>query len=80
MNSFLMKKLLLKSNQLSNINNNLILNQETIKPDCNKSISEKSDLNNSFLQNKNNITVDYPKNYPQSGPAGRFPPRPPGSD
>ena len=61
-----MKKLLLKSNQPSNINNNLILNQETIKPDCNKSISEKLDLNNSFLQNKNNITVDYPKNYPHS--------------
>ena len=61
-----MKKLFLKSNQLSNISNNLILNQETIKPDSNKSISEKSDLNSSFLQNKNNITIDYPKNYPHS--------------
>ena len=61
-----MKKLLLKSNQPSNINNNLILNQETIKPSSNKSILEKSDLNNSFLQNKNNKTVDYPRNYPHS--------------
>ena len=55
-----MKKLFLKSNQLSNINNSIYLNQETMKPDTN---IEKSELNNSFLQNKNNITIDYPKNY-----------------
>ena len=64
-----MKKLFLKSNQLSNINNSLYLNQETLKPDTNQNIIEKSDLNNnnnSFLQNKNNITIDYPKNYPHA--------------
>ena len=59
-----MKKIFLKSNPLSNNNNNAYLNEETTKPDLNHSILNKVDLNNSFLQNKNNITVDYSKNYP----------------
>ena len=57
-----MKKLFLKSNIL-NPNNNIYLNQETIKSDINQSILDKLDLNNSFLQNKNNITMDNPKYY-----------------
>ena len=60
-----MKKLFLKSNIL-NPNNNIYLNQETIKSDINQSILDKLDLNNSFLQNKNNITMDNPKYYQPS--------------
>ena len=55
-----MKKLFLKSNPL---NNNIYLNDETIKPGINQNILNKLELNNSFLQNKNNITVDYSQNY-----------------
>ena len=50
-----MKKLFLKSNQNNNSNNNIYLNQENVKPNTNL------DLNNSFLHNKNKITVEYPK-------------------
>ena len=56
-----MKKLFLKSNHLGN--NNIYINEETIKPDLNQNILNKLELNNSFLQNKNNITVDYSQNY-----------------
>ena len=55
-----MKKLFLKSNQLLN-NNNECINEET-KPNINQNILNKLDLNNSLLQNKNNITVDYSQN------------------
>ena len=58
-----MKKMFLKPNQISNPNNNIYLNEETLKPAINQNIINKLDLNNSFLQNKNNITVDYSKNY-----------------
>jgi len=61
-----MKKLFLKPNQIINNNSNIYSNHETIKPNTNQNILEKLDLNNSFLQNKNNITVEYPKNYQPS--------------
>ena len=59
-----MKKLVLKSNILNY--NNLYLNQDTIKSDINQNNYDKFDLNNSFLQNKNNITMDNSKYLQQS--------------
>ena len=58
----MMKKLFLKSNQLSlNNNSNNQLSSDKV-PLKNNEKDQK--LNNSFLENRNNITVDYSKNYP----------------
>ena len=57
-----MKKLFLKSNQLS-INNNA--NNQANNDNLQQKNNEKEPkLNNSFMENRNNITVDYSKNYP----------------
>ena len=57
-----MKKLFLKSNQLSlNNNTNNQVNAEKVPL---KNNEKEPKLNNSFMENKNNITVDYSKNYP----------------
>ena len=58
----MMKKLFLKSNQLSlNNNSNNQISSDKV-PLKNNEKDQK--LNNSFLENRNNITVDYSKNYP----------------
>ena len=57
-----MKKLFLKSNQLSiNNNANNQANNDNLQP---KNNEKEPKLNNSFMENRNNITVDYSKNYP----------------
>ena len=58
----MMKKLFLKSNPLS-LNNNSN-NQANIDKIPLKSNEKEPKLNNSFLENRNNITVDFSKNYP----------------
>ena len=57
----MMKKLFLKSNQLS-LNNN---SNNQLSPDklSQKSSEKEQKLNNSFIENRNNVTVDYSKNY-----------------
>ena len=57
----MMKKLFLKSNQLS-LNNS---SNNQLSPDklSQKNIEKEPKLNNSFIENRNNITVDYSKNY-----------------
>ena len=57
----MMKKLFLKPNQLS-INNNTN-NQMNMDKLPQKNIEKETKLNSSFIENKNNITVDYSKNY-----------------
>ena len=58
----MMKKLFLKSNPLSlNNNSNNPVNIDKIPL---KSNEKEPKLNNSFLENRNNITVDFSKNYP----------------
>ena len=58
----MMKKLFLKSNQLSlNNNSNNQLNPDKLPV---KNNEKDPKLNNSFLDGRNNITVDYSKNYP----------------
>ena len=57
-----MKKLFLKSNQLS-LNNNSNNQMNNYKLPI-KNVEKEPKLNNSFLENRNNITVDYSKNYP----------------
>ena len=58
----MMKKLFLKSNQLSlNNNSNNQMNPDKLPV---KNNEKDPKLNNSFLDGRNNITVDYSKNYP----------------
>ena len=57
-----MKKIFLKSNQLS-LNNNTN-NQISLEKTPPKSNEKETKLNNSLIENRNNITVDYSKNYP----------------
>ena len=58
----MMKKLFLKSNPLSlNNNSNNPVNIDKIPL---KNNEKEPKLNNSFLENRNNITVDFSKNYP----------------
>ena len=57
----MMKKLFLKPNPPS-LNNNTN-NQINIDKFSQKSNEKEPKLNNSFVESKNNITVDYPKNY-----------------
>ena len=57
----MMKKLFLKPNPPS-LNNNTN-NQINIDKLTQKSNEKEPKLNNSFVESKNNITVDYPKNY-----------------
>ena len=57
----MMKKLFLKPNQLSiNNNSNNQMNMDKLPQ---KNIEKETKLNSSFIENKNNITVDYSKNY-----------------
>ena len=56
-----MKKLFLKSNQLSLNNNNT--NQINMDKLFQKNIEKDPKLNSSFVENRNNVTVDYSKNY-----------------
>ena len=57
----MMKKLFLKSNQLPlNNNANNQMNPEKLSQ---KNNEKEPKLNNSFIENRNNITVDYSKNY-----------------
>ena len=57
-----MKKLFLKSNQLSLNNNNA--NQPNKEILFQKNNDKDQKLNSSFIENRNNVTVDYSKNYP----------------
>ena len=58
----MMKKLFLKSNQLSlNNNSNNQVNPGKLPV---KNNEKEPKHNNSFLDSRNNITVDYSKNYP----------------
>ena len=57
----MMKKLFLKPNPPSlNNSTNIQINIDKLSQ---KSNEKESKLNSSFIENKNNITVDYPKNY-----------------
>ena len=57
----MMKKLFLKSNQLS-LNNN-ITNQANMDKLFQKNKEKDTNINSSFVENRNNVTVEYSKNY-----------------